>query len=70
MPLKILLADDSMTAQKMGVKILVDAGHTVVAVSNGAEKNRINGTKPFQCVDWHHPAMPEDLSLYCTETLA
>ena len=36
MPLKILLADDSMTAQKMGVKILVDAGHTVVAVSNGA----------------------------------
>ncbi|MBI2678285.1 MAG: response regulator [Candidatus Koribacter versatilis] len=36
MPLKILLADDSMTAQKMGQKILVDAGHVVIAVSNGA----------------------------------
>jgi CheY-like chemotaxis protein len=34
--LKILLADDSMTAQNMGKKILVDAGYDVVAVSNGA----------------------------------
>jgi len=34
--LKILLADDSMTAQNMGKKILVDAGYEVVAVSNGA----------------------------------
>ena len=36
MALKILLADDSMTAQNMGKKILVDAGYDVVAVSNGA----------------------------------
>jgi len=34
--LKILLADDSMTAQNMGKKILTDAGFDVVAVSNGA----------------------------------
>jgi CheY-like chemotaxis protein len=34
--LKILLADDSMTAQNMGKKILADAGHEVLAVSNGA----------------------------------
>lgn len=36
MSLKILLADDSMTAQNMGKKILVDAGYEVIAVSNGA----------------------------------
>ncbi len=36
MPLRILLADDSMTAQNMGKKILADAGYEVVAVSNGA----------------------------------
>lgn len=36
MALKILLADDSMTAQNMGKKILVDAGYEVIAVSNGA----------------------------------
>jgi len=34
--LKILLADDSMTAQNMGKKILADAGYEVIAVSNGA----------------------------------
>jgi CheY-like chemotaxis protein len=34
--MKILLADDSMTAQNMGKKILTDAGYEVVAVSNGA----------------------------------
>jgi CheY-like chemotaxis protein len=34
--LKILLADDNITAQKMGSKILTDAGNTVIAVSNGA----------------------------------
>lgn len=37
MSLKILLADDSMTAQNMGKKILMDAGYDVVAVSNGAQ---------------------------------
>jgi CheY-like chemotaxis protein len=34
--LKILLADDSTTAQNMGKKILTEAGYEVVAVSNGA----------------------------------
>jgi CheY-like chemotaxis protein len=34
--LKILLADDSMTAQNMGKKILTDAGYEVLTVSNGA----------------------------------
>ena len=33
---KILLADDSMTAQNMGKKILTEGGYDVVAVSNGA----------------------------------
>ena len=36
MALKILLADDSMTAQKMGKEILLAAGYVVVTVSNGA----------------------------------
>ncbi len=36
MALKILLADDSMTAQNMGKKILLDGGYEVVTVSNGA----------------------------------
>ena len=36
MALKILLADDSMTAQNMGKKILTEAGYDIIAVSNGA----------------------------------
>lgn len=36
MSLRILFADDSMTAQNMGKKILTDAGYDVIAVSNGA----------------------------------
>ncbi|HET9741464.1 MAG TPA: response regulator [Terriglobales bacterium] len=36
MGIKILLADDSTTAQNMGKKILSEAGHDVVTVSNGA----------------------------------
>jgi CheY-like chemotaxis protein len=35
-PLKILLADDSMIAQSMGKKILSEAGYDVTTVSNGA----------------------------------
>jgi len=35
--LKILLADDSLTAQNMGKKILTEAGYDVIAVSNGAQ---------------------------------
>ena len=47
MSLKILLADDSMTAQKLGQKILTDAGHQVIAVSNGAAAvKRIAEHKP------------------------
>src|SRR5260221_13978646 len=34
--LRILFADDSMTGQNMGKKILTDAGYEVIAVSNGA----------------------------------
>ena len=37
MSLKILLADDSLTAQNMGKKILTEAGYEVIAVSNGAQ---------------------------------
>jgi CheY-like chemotaxis protein len=45
--LKILLADDSMTAQKLGLKILTEAGHEVIAVSNGAAAfKRISEHKP------------------------
>lgn len=36
MSLRILFADDSVTAQNMGKKILADAGYDVIAVSNGA----------------------------------
>ena len=36
MGIKILLADDSVTAQNMGKKILSEAGHEVITVSNGA----------------------------------
>jgi len=36
-PLKILLADDSLTAQNMAKKILTEAGYEVIAVSNGAQ---------------------------------
>ncbi|HYG98274.1 MAG TPA: response regulator [Terriglobales bacterium] len=36
MALRILLADDSMTAQNMGKKILTEAGYQVLTVSNGA----------------------------------
>ena len=35
--LRILLADDSLTAQNMGKKILTEAGYEVIAVSNGAQ---------------------------------
>lgn len=36
MSLKVLLADDSMTAQNMGKKILAESGYDVTTVSNGA----------------------------------
>jgi CheY-like chemotaxis protein len=44
---KILLADDSVTAQNMGRKILADAGYEVVAVNNGsAALKKISELKP------------------------
>ncbi|MFZ0799028.1 MAG: response regulator [Terriglobales bacterium] len=44
---KILLADDSVTAQNMGRKILADAGYDVVTVNNGsAAIKRIAELKP------------------------
>jgi CheY-like chemotaxis protein len=44
---KILLADDSVTAQNMGRKILADAGYDVVTVNNGsAALKRISEINP------------------------
>jgi CheY-like chemotaxis protein len=44
---KILLADDSVTAQNMGRKILADAGYDVVTVNNGsAALKRVAEIKP------------------------
>ncbi|MEO5936288.1 MAG: response regulator, partial [Terriglobales bacterium] len=46
MALTILLADDSMTAQKMGKEILIGAGYEVIAVSNGAAAAKKLAEKP------------------------
>ena len=44
---KILLADDSVTAQNMGRKILADAGYEVTTVNNGsAALKKIAELKP------------------------
>jgi CheY-like chemotaxis protein len=44
---KILLADDSVTAQNMGRKILTDAGYDVITVNNGsAALKRVGEHKP------------------------
>jgi CheY-like chemotaxis protein len=44
---KILLADDSVTAQNMGRKILADAGYEVITVNNGsAALKKVAETKP------------------------
>jgi twitching motility two-component system response regulator PilH len=44
---KILLADDSVTAQNMGRKILADAGYEVITVNNGsAALKKISEAKP------------------------
>ncbi len=48
---KILLADDSVTAQNMGRKILADAGYEVIAVNNGsAALKKIGELKPDLCI--------------------
>ena len=36
MPRTVLLADDSVTAQNMGRRILTDAGYEVITVNNGS----------------------------------
>ena len=47
MPRRILLADDSVTAQNMGRKILTDAGYEVITVNNGsAALKKIGEAKP------------------------
>jgi CheY-like chemotaxis protein len=47
LPRKILLADDSVTAQNMGRKILHDAGYEVVTVNNGsAALKKVAEAKP------------------------
>ena len=38
--MNVLLADDSVPAQNMGKKILVDAGYGVLTASNGLEARR------------------------------
>jgi len=44
---KILLADDSVTAQNMGRKILADAGYEVITVNNGsAALKKVSEVKP------------------------
>lgn len=44
---KILLADDSVTAQNMGRKILTDAGYEVITVNNGsAALKRVGEQRP------------------------
>jgi CheY-like chemotaxis protein len=44
---KILLADDSVTAQNMGRRILTDAGYEVITVNNGsAALKKIAEQKP------------------------
>ena len=51
MALKILLADDSMTAQNLGKKILAEAGYEVVTVSNGAAAvKKIAEVSPQLCI--------------------
>ena len=57
MPRKILLADDSVTAQNMGRKILAEAGYEVITVNNGAAAmKKISETKPDLVVlDVHMP---------------
>jgi twitching motility two-component system response regulator PilH len=47
LPRRILLADDSVTAQNMGRKILTDAGYEVITVNNGsAALKKIGEAKP------------------------
>lgn len=55
--MKILLADDSMTAQTMATKILKDAGFQVTAVSNGVQAlHHIATTSPdLAILDIHMP---------------
>jgi CheY-like chemotaxis protein len=57
LPRKILLADDSVTAQNMGRRILTEAGYEVITVNNGAAAmKKISEIKPDLVVlDVHMP---------------
>ena len=47
MPRTVLLADDSVTAQNMGRRILMDAGYEVITVNNGsAALKKIHENRP------------------------
>ena len=47
MPRTVLLADDSVTAQNMGRRILTDAGYEVITVNNGsAALKKIHEVRP------------------------
>ena len=44
---KVLLADDSVTAQNMGRRIMTDAGYEVITVNNGsAALKKIHESQP------------------------
>ena len=46
-PRTVLLADDSVTAQNMGRRILMDAGYEVITVNNGsAALKKIHESRP------------------------
>ncbi|MBI4465219.1 MAG: response regulator, partial [Acidobacteria bacterium] len=47
---KILLADDSGHAQRMGAKILAEEGHEVVTVSNGQAAIKAIQEEPLDLV--------------------
>lgn len=47
LPRKVLLADDSVTAQNMGRRILMDAGYEVITVNNGSSAlKKVTESKP------------------------
>ena len=51
MPRTVLLADDSVTAQNMGRRILMDAGYEVITVNNGsAALKKIHESRPDMIV--------------------
>jgi CheY-like chemotaxis protein len=58
-PLHVLLAEDNLVNQKVGVRLLERLGHTVALVSNGAEALEAFGCNTFDVIlmDIQMPAM-------------